>query len=118
MTQTPHFRVHGRLTTCLKAKVTHIETGWQRDGTVVDMGLGGARITLADPAALGDIVTLSIPTERGEDPIVFRTLVTWSAAGEMGVTFDVKSVATARALVRLAGRLDPDEALARARAAH
>ncbi|HWE22819.1 MAG TPA: PilZ domain-containing protein [Myxococcales bacterium] len=85
----------------------HIEHGGElREGRLLDVSAGGARISGAVGLVRGDLLALRVPS--GEEPGRFRGLgnayVAWADAREMGVQFDrLDSVARAAVteLVRL-----------------
>ncbi len=71
----------------LRALVTHVSAGWQRQAPVENMGLGGVRVLLDDPVSPGDALTLSFTAPTLWDPLVLRARVAWvdgAAAGAAG----------------------------------
>ena len=103
------FRVHGRRKVRLRALVTHVASGWQRQVAVEDIGLGGARVVLDDPLAPGDAVTLSFTAPSLWDPLVLRARVAWVSGGgpprRVGVAFDHRGAPAAFALYELMATL-------------
>jgi hypothetical protein len=91
--------------------VTHVDTGWQRQARVEDLGLGGARVTLDESVHPGDIVTLSFMAPTLWDPLLLRARVAWArpvpgrgADGRLlvaGVAFEHRSAAGVFALFEL-----------------
>jgi hypothetical protein len=64
----------------LRALATHVQAGWQRQATVEDIGLGGARVVLEEGVAPGDWLTLSFTAPTLWDPLLLRARVAWVAA--------------------------------------
>ena len=99
------FRAHVRRPVRLRALVTHVGAGWQREAPVEDVGLGGARIIVDHVMAPGDAVTLSFTAPALWDPLVIRARVAWVSDARpflrAGVAFDHKSPDGAFALYEL-----------------
>jgi hypothetical protein len=93
----------------LQALVTHVRVGWQRQTAIDDVSLGGARVTIAEAVAPGDVLTLSFTAPSLWDPLVIRSRVVWASGGRLpynaGVAFDLKSPETAFALYELIATL-------------
>jgi hypothetical protein len=89
----------------LRALVTHVQAGWQRYAPVENVGLGGARILVAERLVAGDAVTLSFTAPTLWDPLVLRARVAWVAPGELptqvGLAFEHKSPEALFALYEL-----------------
>jgi len=85
--------------------VTHVQTGWQVQAPVEDVGLGGARLVLDEAVTPGDAVTLSFTTPALWDPLVLRARVAWVSDGppprRAGIAFDHRSPEAAFALYEL-----------------
>jgi hypothetical protein len=64
----------------LRALATHVQAGWQRQASVEDIGLGGARVALDERVAPGEWLTLSFTAPTLWDPLVLRARVAWVAA--------------------------------------
>jgi hypothetical protein len=107
------FRVHARRPVHLRALVTHVGTGWQRQAPLENIGLGGACIALDEKLAEGDVVTLSFTAPSLWDPLVLRARVAWvSEPGppqHAGVAFDHKSAEAVFALYELIAALAYEE---------
>jgi hypothetical protein len=102
------FRAHARNKVALRALVTHVEKGWQRHVPLEEIGLGGARIVLQEPARPGDIVTVSLTAPSLWDPLVLRARVAWvapSTPGRAGIAFDHRGGPPALALFELIATL-------------
>lgn len=119
------FRAHARRTVRLRATLTHIALGWQRQVEVMNLGLGGACISLGPPPGapgtsgtrpapprteavhLGDDVSLSFVAPTLWDPLVIRARVVWvdPTIGRTGVAFEHKSRNVTLALFELVGAL-------------
>ncbi len=103
------FRVHARRPVRLQAVVTHVDMGWQARARVVDLGLGGAGITIEAGIKEGDVVTLSFTAPTLWDPLLIRARVAWArpaaerGAMSAGVAFEPKGPTTALALFDLVG---------------
>jgi Tfp pilus assembly protein PilZ len=85
--------------------VTHTQAGWQEQGVVENIGLGGARIKVENPLAVGDLVTLSLTAPTLWDPLVLHGRVTWvaptSGTPAAGVAFEHKATDAVFALYEL-----------------
>ena len=99
------FRAHSRRNVRLRALVTHVQAGWQRYAPVENVGLGGARLLVAERLAQGDAVTLSFTAPTLWDPLVLRARVAWVTPGELparvGLAFEHKSPEALFALYEL-----------------
>jgi PilZ domain len=84
--RTGPFRAHARRAVRLQALATHVHAGWQRQASVEDIGLGGARVVLDEAVAPGDWLTLSFTAPTLWDPLVLRARVAWvtPASGASG----------------------------------
>ena len=78
------FRAHARRSVRLRALVTHVGEGWQRQGEVVNLGLGGACVVVDEMLAEGDVISLSFTAPTLWDPLVLRGRVAWVAPRPMG----------------------------------
>jgi hypothetical protein len=76
----------------LHALIVHLDAGWQRHGTAVDLGLAGACIAVDEPLAPDDVVTVSFTAPNLWDPLHLRARVVWArstpAARRAGVVFE------------------------------
>jgi hypothetical protein len=103
------FRIHARRAVRLQALVTHVDMGWQARARVVDLGLGGAGITIEAGIKVGDVVTLSFTAPTLWDPLLIRARVAWArpftepGAMSAGVAFEQKGPTAALALFDLVG---------------
>lgn len=78
----------------LRALLTHVQHGWQRQVHVENVSLGGACVLVDEPLASGDTVTLSFTAPTLWDPLVLRARVAWIATTDTrraGLAFDHKS---------------------------
>jgi hypothetical protein len=57
-----------------------VQAGWQRQASVEDIGLGGARVVVDERVAPGEWLTLSFTAPTLWDPLVLRARVAWVAA--------------------------------------
>jgi len=89
----------------LRALITHVSAGWQRQATVENMGLGGVRVVLEERVAPGDALTLSFTAPTLWDPLVLRARVAWVDAGagprRVGLAFEHKAPEAVFALYEL-----------------
>jgi PilZ domain len=102
------FRAHARRAVRLRALLTHVQHGWQRQVAVENVGLGGACVVVDEPLAPGDTVTLSFTAPTLWDPLVLRARVAWIAttdAKRAGLAFDHKSADGVFALYELISTL-------------
>ncbi len=99
------FRAHARRPVRVQSLVTHLQSGWQHQAAVEDIGLGGARVLIEDAIAVGDMVSLSFAAPSLWDPLVLRARVAWVAPGgklrAVGVAFDHKATDAVFALYEL-----------------
>jgi hypothetical protein len=104
------FRANARRKVRLRARVTHIFAGWQRDVDVVDLGLGGACLFVDEFLSTGDPVSISFVASTLLEPLLLRAKVVWvkpaTSTGRdeharAGVAFDHKSAASVLALFEL-----------------
>jgi hypothetical protein len=93
----------------MRALVTHLHAGWQRQCSVEDLGLGGARIVLDEGVAVDDELALSFTAPALWDPLVLQARVAWvSATGppfRAGLAFRHRSADAAFALYELIASL-------------
>jgi hypothetical protein len=73
------FRAHARRSVRLRALLTHVRAGWQRQALVENLGLGGARVVAEEFLTAGDPVTISFTAPTLWDPLVLRARVAWVA---------------------------------------
>jgi hypothetical protein len=115
--RTGPFRAHARRSVRLRALLTHVQAGWQRQVAVENLSLGGARVLVEDPLAPGDAVTVSFTAPTLWDPLVLRSRVAWvgalaavgavaaSAVRPAGLAFEHKSADAVFALYELIATL-------------
>jgi hypothetical protein len=95
----------------LRALMTHVRAGWQRYAPVENMGLGGARVLIAEKLSPGDAITLSFTAPTLWDPLVLRARVAWispAAPGterRVGLAFEHKNPDAVFALYELIATL-------------
>lgn len=75
------FRAHARRPVRIRSLVTHVQSGWQHQAEVENIGLGGARVIIDEAISVGDMVTLAFAAPSLWDPLVLRARVAWVAAG-------------------------------------
>jgi len=86
--------------------VTHLQGGWQQQGAVENISLGGARIRVDNAVAVGDIVTLSFTAPTLWDPLVLQARAAWVLAPGtgprvVGVAFEHRATDAVFALYEL-----------------
>jgi PilZ domain len=86
--QLHNIRRYRRMATDLTVQIGH--DGDRREGRLLDVSAGGARISAAVGVARGDLLELRLPSR--DEPGLFHQLgnayVAWADAREMGVQFD------------------------------
>ncbi len=101
-----HFRAFARRLVALDGTVSG-EDGWSQNVRVIDLGMGGARLSLTQAIPVGTALDLSITAPHLWDALVIHTEVVWVAiqdgarATRVGVRFNHSSGATLRALTEL-----------------
>lgn len=101
-----HFRAFARSLVALDGSVSG-EEGWSQNVRVIDLGLGGARLSVVRAIPLGTTLELSITAPHLWDPLVIHAEVAWVAIQEgsktsrVGVKFHHRSGANLRALTEL-----------------
>lgn len=111
MSGSDHFRAYGRKAVRLDAVLVHEDSDWQREAVVVNLGVGGACCTLADPLTAGTPVVLSMNAPTLWDPLRLHGTVVWCNlegrnGARVGVEFDHRAGQGVRHLVEILG-LDP-----------
>jgi hypothetical protein len=103
-----HFRAFARRPVQLTAAIRLAsDASWRETARVVDMGLGGACIEVAEALAPGTPVRLQMTSPHLWDPLELRALVAWGREGQadkpprIGVRFEHASGNTLRHLVEL-----------------
>ncbi len=109
VSRTGAFRAHARRSGRLRVLVTHVAAGWQRQASVENVGLGGARVLIDERVAAGDAITLSFTAPTLWDPLVLRAHVAWVDAGgpprRVGLAFEHKGPEGVFALYELIAAL-------------
>lgn len=103
MADNSHFRALGRRTVSLRGTLEATGSGVRGSVRVVDLGLGGARVTLELPPRPGTPVRLAVEAPHRWEPLTLDGHVAWVDDGEAGIAFQTESGATLRALVELLG---------------
>jgi hypothetical protein len=89
----------------LRALLTHVGAGWQRQVAVDNVGLGGARVAVDGGLAVGDAVTVSFTAPTLWDPLVLRARVAWASTDatpmRAGLAFEHKTPDAVFALYEL-----------------
>ncbi|MFZ5893659.1 MAG: PilZ domain-containing protein [Myxococcota bacterium] len=103
----PHFRALARRSVNLATTVVAGGGSWQRNGRIVELGLGGARIALSDTIPVGSPVALVIDAPHLWDPLQVDGAVAWASepsnggSALLGVRFRPTSGVLLRALTEL-----------------
>ena len=107
---TDHFRALARRPVNLPATLVSEEEGWEREARLVDLGLGGACIEVAEAVSTGVPVTLRVTAPTLWDPLVLQARVAWlrlpSRDGQptrVGMRFEYGPKPPLGALVELLG---------------
>jgi hypothetical protein len=82
------------------------DDGWSQEVRVIDLGLGGARLSVVQPIPRGTPLDLAITAPHLWDALVVHAEVAWVAIQDgsharVGVHFKHRSGATLRALTEL-----------------
>jgi hypothetical protein len=101
-----HFRAHPRRPVHLRAMLTRPDTAWQKDATVRDLSLGGARLVMSEPMTAGDRLVISFLAPSLWDPLAIPARVAWVMPGSderptLGVAFEPKEPSGVFALFEL-----------------
>lgn len=81
-------------------RFTVITDGRVRDGTVRDIGIGGAFVETAEPGPFGSPVRIAI--EIASEPFVLDGVIRWVRSSGMGVQFLSLGVRETHAITELA----------------
>lgn len=109
MAASEHFRAHGRRRVDLSATVRGGGSTLSKSAGVVDLSLGGACLTLAEPLALDARVTVEIAAPTLWDPLLLTARVAWVRYGggtlgaRVGVAFEHAAGGALLPLVELLG---------------
>ena len=102
-----HFRAIARRPVNLSATLIAGGGGWRRPGRVLDLGLGGACVAVAEVVPIGSPVALIVDAPHLWDPLELDGSVAWHAEQEeaqtylLGVRFAPKTGALLRTLTEL-----------------
>lgn len=87
--------------------MTSDDERWEAPAVVLDLGLGGTRVTLEAPASLGTLVRVTVISPTLWDPLVLQGEIVWLLSSEsrpevlVGVRFRPSAGSTLRALADL-----------------
>ena len=100
-----HFRAFARRLVALDGAVS-ADDGWSQNVRVIDLGLGGARLSVAQAIPRGTALDLAITAPQLWDALVIHAEVVWVAIQDgtharVGVKFKHGSGAILRALTEL-----------------
>jgi len=110
-TEEPHFRVHRRRSVRLRAVVSHPRAGWKLEADVLNLGLGGACVTLLEPLLAGERVRVSFLAPTLWDPLEMPARVAWTrsssaeAGTRVGLAFEPPDPGAVYALFELVAAL-------------
>ena len=100
-----HFRALARRPVSLSAAVVAGGGSWRREARVIDLGLGGARVTLPDAIPAGAPLSLVIDAPHLWDPLEIDGTVAWARSAadgaHVGVRFEPRSGSVLRRLTEL-----------------
>jgi hypothetical protein len=105
---TDHFRAFERRPTNLPALLTSEVLGWAIPAELIDLGLGGASVLVAQSLPLASTVRLSVETPQLWEPLVLPGRVAWTRPNSdgrlrLGLRFEVESANTLIVLAELIG---------------
>lgn len=108
MPVTDHFRAFARRPTNLPARIQSEVLGWDLAAELVDLGLGGASIIVAEPLPLGTSIRLRVDAPQLWEPLVIPGRVAWqrpTLQGEarLGLRFEPDSPNCVAVLAELVG---------------
>jgi hypothetical protein len=104
---TPHFRAYARRPVSLQATAVAGGGSWRHPARLVDLGLGGACVELAESVPVGSPVALIIDAPHLWDPLEIHAVVAWvgqapsGGAAYLGVKFQGSGGALLRTLAEL-----------------
>jgi len=102
-----HFRAHPRRRVKLRAVLAQPANGWQRDAGVLDLSLGGAKLSFHGRLAVGEKLVVSFFSALLWDPLALPARVAWVLDGKdpgivwMGVAFEPTDPSSVFALFEL-----------------
>ena len=102
-----HFRAHARRPVSLPATLVAGGGSWQRPARLLDLGLGGACVALAETVPVGSPVALVIDAPHLWNPLSVDGVVAWVGEPQtepqtfLGVAFRPASGALLRTLTEL-----------------
>jgi Tfp pilus assembly protein PilZ len=111
VTAEARFRAHARRKVRLRVVVWHPHAGWQSEADVLNLGLGGACVSLGETPAVGDRVTVAFVTPTLWDPLQLAARVAWIGpatrveAARAGLAFEPREQGTLYALYELMSTL-------------
>ncbi|HEY5955105.1 MAG TPA: PilZ domain-containing protein [Polyangiaceae bacterium] len=103
-----HFRAFARRPTSLPARLQSDVLGWDLAAELVDLGLGGACVTLSDALPLGTSIRLRIEAPQLWEPLIVTGCVAWSRVNrggqaQLGIRFEPDSANSLAVLAELVG---------------
>jgi hypothetical protein len=103
-----HFRAFARRPTSLPARVQSEVLGWDLAAELVDLGLGGASIIIAEALPLGTSIRLRVDAPQLWEPLVVSGRIAWSRPtlegdSRLGVRFEPDSATCLAVLAELVG---------------
>lgn len=102
-----HFRAFARRPLNLPATVIAGGGSWQRSARLVDLGLGGACVSLEEAVPAGSRIALVIDAPHLWDPLEIDGVVAWTredsttALASLGVKFEHPAARTLRRIAEL-----------------
>ena len=103
-----HFRAFARRPTSLPARIQSEVLGWDLAAQLVDLGLGGASIIVAEPLPLGTSIRLRVDAPQLWEPLVVPGRVAWlrttlEGDSKLGLRFEPDTPACLAVLAELVG---------------
>ena len=101
-----HFRALARRPVTLAGTLSR-SGGWHRPARLLDLGLGGARVTTEHDLPVGSAVLLTVESPNRWEPLEIEAKVSWNRehadVTEAGLVFVRQTRATVRGLLELLG---------------
>jgi hypothetical protein len=103
-----YFRSFGRQATALNAVLSSLDGTWERRARVLNLGIGGGCVSVAEELPVGARVQLRIDVPHRWEPLAVHARISWSGRPDprqfrAGLEFDQHSTATVRGLIELLG---------------
>ncbi|MEZ4221264.1 MAG: PilZ domain-containing protein [Polyangiaceae bacterium] len=104
MAKFSHFRAFERHSVVLAGLLSAPSLGLSERVRILDLGLGGARVTTERRFSTGLSVELRVQAPDRWEPLALAARVAWVSEGEAGLSFEHRSGGTVAGLLGLLGR--------------